>query len=184
MIRPQLFSTPVVKMVDVHLVGDALSVMWLLSLAARVMLKHRTRIGLARISARTSERYPRIRVLPDPRHAVNDPMSFTEAAGQLFLFDVHHLDDIRNGHGSRCFLRREKLQVVDADFGVQVPADTVHLGQGQRPVEPIIEHAPEAFLKGLRVGIPPASRPGRSAGGPATPVRIYHPPWRTGSACG
>ena len=50
-------------------------------------------------------------------------------------------------------LRREKLQVVDPDFRVQVPADAVQVGQGQRLFESVLEHAPKAFLEFFRVGV-------------------------------
>ena len=122
--------------------------------------------------------------LPGTRHTVNDAMPVAEATGQLFLMDVHHLDDIRDGNLSGRLLPREKLQVVDPDFRVQVPADAVQVGQGQRLFESVLEHAPKAFLEFFRLGVLQHLVLADQQATWQHPFGFVIPAPQTGSACG
>ena len=83
---------------------------------------------------------------------MNDAMSFPKAAGSCScsISITLTISGTETASGTSC---GKSSRVVDADFGVQVPADAIHLGQGQRPVELVVEHAPKAFLKRFRVGV-------------------------------
>ena len=82
--------------------------------------------------------------------AVDDAVAFAEAAGQLFLLQVHDADDVGDFRllvVKQAVLRRRG----DADFGKQVPADAVDLRQGERDAARKRQHAPQAFLEGFGI---------------------------------
>lgn len=61
---------------------------------------------------------------------VDNPVSFAQVAGHLFLDEIHGLDEVWSGPGLGVGLGEKiTLHRGDADFGKEVPTDAIDLGQ-------------------------------------------------------
>jgi hypothetical protein len=85
--------------------------------------------------------------LAGARHAVDDTMALPQSAGQAFLLDVHHANQVGDG----VLQQRALLGRCDADLRKEMPAQPLDLRQRQRFRELPREHLPQPLLKPLLV---------------------------------
>ena len=84
--------------------------------------------------------------------AVDDAVAVAQGAGQLFLLQVHDLD--QTGQGCVGGVEQAELAglAVDPYLGVEVIPHPVDLRQAEGAGKDMGEHVPEALLEGFRVG--------------------------------
>lgn len=80
-------------------------------------------------------------------HAVDDPVAFAQGAGDLFLLQVHDLQQVGELSACRALFVLEQSALMHPDLGKEMPAHAVALGQGKSLRGPTGVHAPKQFLK-------------------------------------
>lgn len=84
--------------------------------------------------------------------AVSDEFYPTESARQLFLLQIHDLDQAGQGRVGGVEQTELTGLAVDPHLGVEVIPYPVDLRQAESAGEDVGEHVPEALLEGFRVG--------------------------------